>query len=70
MPDGRREEESDEEEPYTPPVEPYREDCCVLLRIETKYFVSRLHAYSYLRLLRSFKENRSKKLRRVSSRDF
>ena len=29
MSDGWREEESDEEEPYTPPVEPYREDCCV-----------------------------------------
>ena len=29
MPDGWQEEESDEEEPYTPPVEPYREDCCV-----------------------------------------
>ena len=30
MPDGWQEEESDEEEPYTPPVEPYREDCCVV----------------------------------------
>ena len=28
MLDGWR--ESDEEEPYTPPVEPYREDCCVV----------------------------------------
>ena len=25
-----REEESDEEEPYTPPVETYRQDCCVV----------------------------------------
>ena len=30
MPDGWQEEESDEEEPYTPPVEPYRQDCCVV----------------------------------------
>ena len=30
MPDGWREEESDEEEPYTPPVETYRQDCCVV----------------------------------------
>ena len=29
MPDGWREEESDEEEPYTPPIKPYREDCCI-----------------------------------------
>ena len=29
MPDGWQEEESDEEEPYTPPVKPYRRDCCV-----------------------------------------
>ena len=29
MPDGWREEESDEEEPYTPPVETYKQDCCV-----------------------------------------
>ena len=29
MPDGWREEESDEEEPYTPPIKPYREDCCM-----------------------------------------
>ena len=65
MPDGWQEEESDEEEPYTPPVKTYREDCCV-----AKYFVFRLLAYNYLRLLRSFKENRSKKLRRVSSRNF
>ena len=62
------EKEEMEEEPYTPLLETYRQDC--LLRIETKYFVSRLYAYSYLRLLRSFKENRSKKLRHVSSRDF
>ena len=27
--DGWREEESDEEEPYTPPIKPYREDCCM-----------------------------------------
>ena len=30
MPDGWREEESDEEEPYTPPVETYKQDCCVV----------------------------------------
>ena len=30
IPDGWREEESDEEEPYTPPVEMYRQDCCVV----------------------------------------
>ena len=52
---------------FTPPIIPlsegerqvrksYREDCCVL-RIKTEYFVFRLQAYSYLRLLRSFKEN-------------
>ena len=29
MPDGWQEEESDEEEPYTPPIKPYREDCCM-----------------------------------------
>ena len=30
MPNGWREEESDEEEPYTPPVETYKQDCCVV----------------------------------------
>ena len=30
MPDGWQEEESDEEEPYTPPVETYKQDCCVV----------------------------------------
>ena len=30
IPDGWQEEESDEEEPYTPPVETYRQDCCVV----------------------------------------
>ena len=30
MPDGWQEEESDEEEPYTPPVEAFKEDCCVV----------------------------------------
>ena len=30
IPDGWREEEPDEEEPYTPPVETYRQDCCVV----------------------------------------
>ena len=30
MPDGWQEEESDEEEPYTLPVETYRQDCCVV----------------------------------------
>ena len=29
MSDGWQEEESDEEEPYTPPIKPYREDCCM-----------------------------------------
>ena len=30
MPDGWQEEESDEEEPYTPPTKTYRQDCCVV----------------------------------------
>ena len=30
IPDVLQEEESDEEEPYTPPIEPYRQDYCVV----------------------------------------